>query len=109
MEIYVYDAETLRVLCQSRGKWGLLISFTPTEKDIENGQIADAPYLDIRKPLMDSIDATSTIMCCGGGILLFDTEDEMRKYYGMTYGDDDGGSAYALTCNPEGVLLSENT
>jgi len=51
-------------------------------------------------------------------ILTFDTEEEMDKYYNQTVGDDGptksnpyNGSCriYALTCSPDGEMLTENT
>lgn len=87
----------------------MLISFSPTEEEVEVGIVDDAPYLNIRHPLMDNIDTTCNLISYGGGIILFDTEVEMRLYYGMTHGDDDGGNVYALTCSPDGDLLAENT
>lgn len=69
-----------------------------------------APYLED--------PAFLQLLMAGSGYLMFDTEKEMNKFYNETVGEDgptamnpyDGNvKIYALTCNPEGKLLNENT
>lgn len=69
-----------------------------------------APYLDIAKHMQ--------IMADGTGYMLFDSEEEMDHIYYQTVGDDGptklnpyNGSIkiYALTCNPDGQTMNENT
>lgn len=99
--------EVLQKLCKVTNKWGLYIGLP------ESGEISlAAPYLD------NDDYATEQIRCDEEGWLLFDTEEEMEKYYYMTVGDDgptklnsySGNTRiYALTCGPDGQLLNENT
>jgi len=69
-----------------------------------------APYLDLERDMQ--------LLSDGQGILVFDSEEEMERYYKMTVGDDgptesnsyDGPArVYAVTCSRVGELLSENT
>ena len=107
MEQIVNNSNILSILCMSKGKWGMFLRFG-------NEDFADlykaAPYLE--NP------AFLQLLMAGSGYLMFDTEKEMNKFYNETVGEDgptamnpyDGNvKIYALTCNPEGKLLNENT
>ena len=96
-------AKTLKKPCMFIGGWNF--------EDIDVDEILKAaPYLNL--------DDHAQILADARGYLIFDSEDEMEKYYDMTVGDDGptdsndyNGSArvYALTCSAEGELLNENT
>lgn len=108
MKIYtIMDA--FQELCKSMKKWGMYISSSCSEEFIEEMPKA-APYL--------SWEEHPQIIMDGNGILLFDTEKEMWHHYDMTVGDDGPTKlnkykghtrVYALTCDPDGQLLTENT
>lgn len=95
-------------LCGATKKWGLYISEQmgyPLEEFIKA-----APYLNEEQ--------FNQIIIERYGMILFDSQEEMNKYYDMTVGDDGpmplnnySGPArvYALTCDPNGQLLNENT
>ena len=97
-------------LCKALKKWGISVDFCGSDS---LGEIFKAcPFLDakVHKHVQMLID--------GHGVFLFDTRDEMERHYRMIVGDDgptdlnpyDGlVRVYALTCNPNGLLLNENT
>ena len=104
-----YDLhEAFQALCKATKKWGLYVS---RQGDIEIEEDEKAvPYL--------SLDAHAQILLDGCGIILCDTEEEMETLYNQTVGDDgpteansyDGPARwYALTCDPNGQLINENT
>lgn len=77
-----------------------------------------APYLALgfQGGAFDS--SICQIQVDGYGILLFETEDEVNRYYDMTVGDDGPTQSnpyngpvriYALTCSDRGILMRENT
>lgn len=102
--------EAFALLCELTGKWGLYVAITgPVEEELSQVVFA-APYL--------TWSSHAQIIVDGGGILLFDTEEEMQRHFEMTVGDDgptelnkyDGPTrVYALGCAPDGKLQSENT
>lgn len=114
---YLDNFEVLQTLCKLKKKWGMFISFS--DWDTQESPIIDifeiikaAPYL--------KCDEAGQIIVDKHGILLFDTQKEMDEYYYNTIGDDGprkgyknryNGPAriYAITCNPKGVLMNENT
>lgn len=99
----------LQALCRATCRWGLYLSWhlSHTPDDIMRA----APYLHL---VGEDLDFWTN----GGGIILFDAEDEMLELFDQTVGDDgptrlnpyDGPvRVYALTCDTTGRLLSENT
>lgn len=69
-----------------------------------------APYLKCEKLWQ--------VQFAGVAYLFFDSEEELDRYYNKTVGDDgptetnsyDGPvRVYALTCDPSGSLMNENT
>ena len=111
-------------LCRTSGKWGLYISFSDLDTNDElisweYGLFKAAPYLKTNEDMdYEHICVCEQICSDGWGILLFDTEEEMEKYYNLTVGDDGPTDTnpyngdyrvYALTCDPIGQLLTENT
>jgi len=105
----INDSETiLSSLCKSHEKWGMYISFVD-DTDLQEIFKA-APYLNTEAFMHTCVN--------GCGYILFDTEEEMMDLYHQTVGDDGptklnsyNGPArvYALTCDPQGNLLNENT
>jgi len=104
MELLDFHSVLIR-LCKASGKWGMYIGIS--NGDFINEYLA-APYLK----------KNHQVVTDGSGIALFNTEREMKKYYNMTVGDDGPTNAnpysgkvrvYALTCDPNGQLLNENT
>lgn len=94
-------------LCKNQKKWGIYISF-PDTSEVE--LFKAAPYLqeEMFKELLNS----------GFGYILLDSRAEMEELYNQTVGDDGPTvtnsysgefAVYALTCNPDGKLLTENT
>jgi hypothetical protein len=105
--------ELFQAYCGMARVWGLYISFVnPPEVSFEDapGELAKAvPYFD---------ELTTQAWCNGQAFLVFDSEQEMRKYYNNTVGEDgptasnpyDGPArAYALAIGTDGKALTENT
>lgn len=99
--------KALQRLCESTGKWGIYIGFADVEDWHE--VLKAAPYLTVDD---------AQVLADGSAYILFDTEEEMVAHYGMTVGDDGPTKAnpyngpakvFALTCNPMGETLYENT
>lgn len=101
--------EIVEALCRATGKWGLYLSLNATEspKDL----MLAVPYLQL-------LDEDHGFWDHGGGIILSDTEKEMRELFQRTVGDDgptplntyDGPvRVYACACSPSGQLLGCNT
>ena len=104
-------SDLLCALCRAHRKWGIYISFDCDQEMAE--VLKAAPYLA-------ELDVGSRIdlFVCGFGYFLLDSEEECYKHYNQTVGDDGptktnsyNGPAkvYALTCSPNGILLSVNT
>lgn len=88
--------------------WGLLLSAH-----------SDQSYNEVRKaaPYLTE-DQAMSLWNSGTAYLLFKDEDSCYKAYYATKGDDGPtgtnpytgpGNVYALTCDPYGVLQTENT
>ena len=106
--IMLDQIRVLEMLCKSTGQWGMLVSFHDTLDEV----IKAAPYLD------GSDVTTIQILADGGGILLFDSEEEARDHFDRTVGDDGPtqhnsykgpARVYALTCDQTGKCRNENT
>lgn len=91
--------QAMQELCKATKKWAVYFE--------GKTQLA-APYL------RDEIQLLSD----GVGIVLCDSEEEMRLIYNQTVGDDGPTETnpyngpcrvYAVTCSPDGQLLNENT
>jgi len=106
-KLNIHDA--FQALCKATKKWGVAISFGDVEDyaDVEKA----APYLTLE-------DDFQIIISDGRGIILCDTEEEMNSIFHQTVGDDGPTElnsyngpvrVYALTCSPDGKMLTENT
>ncbi len=96
MKAYTCDSGVLRALCKAKKRWGMMIHGHDPDFIVR-----DAPYLDYNEHL--------DVITQHWGILLFKTRKALEKHYSLTSGDDSGGTVYAITCNPRGELLNENT
>lgn len=119
MELLTDSVLVLAALCKGRKSYGMLASFpTPTTEEWEdlNKYIEElykaAPYLT--REVLTGQDTLFT----GHVYLFFSSEEEMLEYYDATVGDDGPTKTnkyngpvkvYAITCDPNGVLLNENT
>src|SRR3990170_256054 len=103
-------------LCKATKKWGMFISGWDWEKAIENdgNKILAAPYLDFDSDQKNMVQVMGDCF----GYMLFDTEEEMLRFYDMTVGDDGptktnqyngSNKVYALTCDSKGEFQNENT
>lgn len=111
--------DMMREYCRISGKYAMLLTFTMPEASEIDAWFPEiykaAPYLKGRTlgERSDFLD----IITNEQGVLVFDTKEEMDRYYDQTVGDDgptklnpyDGpGRVGALTCGPRG-LINENT
>lgn len=108
MEVLGGHDVILSKLCAATKKWGMYISCA----EFLGYEHLVAPYLDPED------EAHYQIIDDGAGFILFNTKEEMEDAYNRTVGDDgptelnpyDGPiRVYALTCGPDGELLTENT
>ena len=100
------EHDILRVICKAKCKWGMFVYFSTNDSFDE--VVKAAPYLN----------KNAQILSDGRAYVITDTKEELDNFYYQTVGDDGptklnsyNGSAkvYALTCNPEGNFLNENT
>ena len=104
--------QTLQRLAKECGKYAMYIS-------LSHSTINYVPWHENFNPVpFLRPDGHEQIFCDGCAFLLFDSEDEMDKYFDQVVGDDgptesnnyDGPHrGFAVTCDPEGTLLNENT
>lgn len=101
----------LSELCILKKKWGIYLSFSFSQAEPYEELLKAAPYLE-KFPEGDQLFMDDFLF------IFFYDEQSMRNIYLQTVGDDgptklnsyDGPArVYALTCNPQGVLLTENT
>jgi hypothetical protein len=108
--------EALGLICKGEGCWGIFLSVAWSD-----GEPPDAAdWLDhlYRAAPVLSHQECAQIASDGEGFLLFDTEAEMLAAYERIVGDDGPTPTnsysgpcrvYALTADPSGRLLNENT
>lgn len=102
---------TFALACKGAGKWGLYLSFNQQHLDMYD-VFGAAPYLEDQKYfpflLIPQVEM----------VLLFETREEMHKYFCLTVGEDGPtklnpykgpATIFACTCGPDGNLLGENT
>ena len=110
--------EMFQLLCKTQKKWGLMI--TPNFHYSSVDEVYKAvPYLAPKTTFVyEGQDSSYQVMGDGLGFFLFDTEAELDLYYESTVGDDGPmkhnkykgpACVYALTCDPDGCLMNENT
>ena len=102
------SSDILSMLCKAQNKWGMFLSFG---NETDGDEILKAaPYL--------SHDRFFHVRFNFGGYIFADTEEEILDLYNQTVGDDGPtdrnpyrgpASVYALTCDPAGLLITENT
>jgi len=101
--------DVLSELCKNSKKWGIFINTSSEYQDLEE-VLKAAPYLNVKEHIQILIDGVGWILC--------DSEEEMENLYWSTVGDDGPTrknsyngpvKVYALTCDPNGILLNENT
>lgn len=118
MTALIADSEIFSSLCRAHHKWGVRIAFICPSLD--DRYLSDIREIEKAIPWIHRLNekARWDLLCSGSGFFLFDTEQEMRDFYDLTVGDDGPTklnhyngqtSVYALTCSPDGQLLSENT
>ena len=98
--------KVLERLCKKTERYIMYISFSEDEE--WNEIINAAPYLKGQDQILVDCEAW----------LLFYGEEEMYSYYDQTVGSDGptklnnytgSASIYAMTCNPNGEIETENT
>ena len=106
--------------CKGAAKWGVYISIFVGDVSIskDDGELNDEidevltalPFLNLRDHIQIILD--------NQGWFLFDTREEMETVYWQCIGDDGPNennpytgpvNVYALTCDPTGQSLNENT
>lgn len=119
-------SNVLSILCKSTKKWGIYFHFPDIDwyKDEKGNHLLTYEeffhQLQQAVPQLNLNDDNETMQAvsAGYGFLLFDNESEMEKVYWNTIGDDGPSSTnqyngtvrvYALTCDPNGQTLNENT
>jgi hypothetical protein len=109
----MYEAEG--ALCRETQMWGLYISWGCPSCYEAGGEtlqeiIKAAPFLNFKEHSQQLLD--------GYGFFLFNTEEEQLDHYWQVVGDDGPTKSnpykgparvYALTFNPKGQLMNENT
>lgn len=112
---HLTKTQAFQLLCKSTKKWGVSI-YIGNWKNPDEVQKA-APYLDFAKN-DEKHENDAQIMTDEMGIILTDTEKECDQIFNQTIGDDGPTKEnpyngpqriYALTCNPNGELQTENT
>ncbi len=113
---FINNNDILSHICKATNKWGMLISFSTPEwnADDENWHPFDevlkaAPYLNVETHMQILADGTAYILA--------DSIEEIYNLYDQTVGDSGSrGNAYngpakvyALTCDPSGDFISENS
>jgi hypothetical protein len=110
MKIYSDFSHVLAAMCVSHNKWGIYMS------NSFDGEISP---LELKKaaPFLPE-DELVNFWHQGFAVVLLDSEGEMRECYEQIVGDDGPTSSnsysgpariYAMTCDPAGRSLTENT
>lgn len=105
--------QTLEALCKATHKWGMYINLYSSDT-VEYSEY----YCELFKAAPWLEGKNNQVIADESGFVLFDTEEEMNDTYERTVGDD-GPTAknpyngrvrvYAITCDPEGQTMNENT
>ena len=117
MIVLTNQGQILARLCAALGQWGMVLSLPDWSDPLIH---ADEGAERMRAMLPDELtaDQTTGIMFENGGFVL-GSEEEIRRLYRATHGDDGPHHGapcavrdfhvYALTCNDRGELQNENT
>ena len=101
------SSDILSMLCKAQNKWGMFLSF---DHEAPEEILKAAPYL--------SHDSFFHVRFNFGGYIFASTKEEIEDLYLQTVGDDGPtdrnpyrgpASIYAITCDPTGQLITENT
>lgn len=101
------SSDILSMVCKAQNKWGMYVGFA---HEAPEEILKAAPYLEH--------DRFFHVRFNFGGYIFADTEEEILDLYSQTVGDDGPtdrnpyrgpASVYALTCDPTGQLITENT
>ncbi len=101
--------EAMQLLAKSIGKSCMYVRFG--DEDLLTEIDKAAPYMNLED------DNDQQIIFDGRGIIIFESEEMMEHAFSLTVGDDPAerntyrgpARVYALTCNANGELLTENT
>jgi hypothetical protein len=106
MKLTIFNAiDCFRDTCKLRKKWGIYYSFRVNDYWVDITQAI---------PFLSDVEIVEQ----DHGMILFRTKKDMEHYYQQIVGDDgptelnkyDGpAKVYAVTCDPKGNLLTENT
>lgn len=111
----IYDL--LQAATSKHNKWGILISFTPPS-DLETFDVDLAELTKAAPWFFGDPEISGDAVMEGFAIVLFDSEEEMDTAFDSTVGDDGPTkvnsysgptTVFACTCDPNGLLLGENT
>ncbi len=101
---YLSKLDLFATVCRAEQAWGLYVSSTDWLEELVDGQVPTYPHLRLREHPQAFVD--------GCAVFLYRTESAMLAAFRQVRGDEavdgDGPRTYALTCSPEGRLLSEN-
>ena len=96
-----------QMVCKAEKKWGMAFQFDDPDKGYCHFQHT-APWFTEE----NLGEIQNQMFSDNEGFLLFDTEKEMDEIFNQTIMDEaknDETPVYALTCDSDGNLLSENT
>jgi len=97
----------LSALCQNHKQWGMFVAIRGYDENAR--ELKAAPWLTSQ-----DLDNMAWITD-GEAYVMFDSEMEMQEAYAKTIGEETSRKqdlstwVYALTCDSEGHILSENT
>lgn len=101
--------DALREICRLSKKHGLYINAPCYDEDtLLSPNASDENTLDIFSSIGLSIEDNAQFIFEGGGILLFDTSEDMDDAF-RTLGKYVNYGIYVCICNPDGVIIDENT
>lgn len=118
MKIINYNSfDHFSLVCKAQNKWGIMISLIIID-DSSNCPLV--PEIQKAIPILDRTQCFHFLSnCFESTYLLFDTEEGMNDAFSHIVGEDgptrknsykgDKVKVNAVTCNPEGELLGENT
>jgi hypothetical protein len=101
--------ELMQAFAKVSGKWCVFLSIDPLAGEISEACLA-APYL--------APDRDGQLIEDGYGVIVCETREEMERVFNLTIGDSGATLAnpycgdlkiYALSCDPDGILLQDNT